>query len=90
MEDKVLGICSYCKSIRINDESNIWLSKDTNSNLYDKFIERYTGKLSHSYCPECSKRVMKQLDNEFSAGNKKPEGLVKKTWPLEIGLEYFR
>jgi len=78
--DKVLGICSVCKSIRISDESKIWLKEEDNPELYNRFIKKYEGKLSHTYCPKHFEEAMKNLDTS----NSDP------VWPLEMPREYLR
>lgn len=62
MIDKVLTICAECKKIRINNESNLWLDREADKKLYDRFIEKYNGKLSHGYCPDCGGEELKKLD----------------------------
>jgi len=52
IEKKVLGICSVCKSIRISDEPRVWLKKETDPKLYERYLKKFEGKLSHGYCPE--------------------------------------
>jgi DNA-binding response OmpR family regulator len=51
----LLPICSYCKSIR--DDQNYWRRVET-------YISDHSGvQFSHSYCPDCYKRYVKpQLD----------------------------
>jgi phosphoserine phosphatase RsbU/P len=53
----LLPICSYCKMVR--NETNYWEQVEayisTNSDL----------KLTHSVCPSCMEKVMKELDEEL-------------------------
>lgn len=53
----LLPICSYCKMVR--NEDNYW-----------EQVERYITtrsdlELTHSVCPTCAEKVMKQLDDEI-------------------------
>jgi len=52
----LLPFCSYCKSIR--DDQNYW-------QRVDKYIMEHTeARFSHSICPECYEQVMKpQIEN---------------------------
>ena len=50
--DKVLGICCVCNKIRIGDSNSPWLDRGDNPELYDRFIRKYEGRLSHTYCQE--------------------------------------
>ena len=50
---EVLGICSHCRNIRINDKNDLWLSSDADPKLYQRFLDRYEGRLSHGICPSC-------------------------------------
>lgn len=64
MEDlEVLIICSVCEKIKI-EEMNSWMSKVDNSELYDKFREKYKDRLSHGYCPRCYEEAMEKLTKE--------------------------
>lgn len=66
----LLPICSYCKKIR--DGEDYW------HQVENYFATRSDVKFSHSFCPECYERVLKQdLENlsaqsKPSAGNDRP------------------
>jgi len=60
MEEEILDICDVCKSIKIDD--GLWLDKEIDSRLYDKFIKKYESKLSHGYCPPCYEVALNQLE----------------------------
>jgi hypothetical protein len=52
---KIYPICSYCKKIR--EETGDWVS-------IEKYVKDVSGAdASHGVCPECYKRVAKQLDS---------------------------
>jgi len=49
---EILSICMDCRAIMINEE---WkLPQDA---LYQEFIDLYEGRLSHTWCPECYKKI---------------------------------
>jgi DNA-binding response OmpR family regulator len=53
----LMPICSYCKKIR--NDKNYWQQ-----------VEEYVGqrtdaKFTHSFCPECYEKAIKQLDQEL-------------------------
>ena len=64
-KNELLTICMGCQRVRINDESNLWLSKEENPNLYEGLLEEHEGNLSHGYCPPCGERAMEEADNFF-------------------------
>lgn len=54
----LLPICSYCKSVR--NEANYWQQ-------VEGYLSSHSGlRLTHSVCPNCSERVMRELDHESS------------------------
>jgi hypothetical protein len=56
IDKKVLGICSVCKAIKVDDENQLWLKREDNPRLYDLLIEKYKENLSHGICPEDFKK----------------------------------
>ncbi len=61
--EETLAICGVCKKIRINRDPEMWLSEEMNPELYGKYIKKYEGKLSHTYCPEDAEQFSK--DNKL-------------------------
>ncbi len=61
IEKEILAICSICKKIRVDDEANLWLRRKDNPVLYDRLMDMFRGRLSHSYCPEDYQEIMKNL-----------------------------
>jgi hypothetical protein len=59
--DETLAICAVCKKIRIVDEPPTWLSEEMNPEAYQRFIKKYEGRLSHTYCPEDGEKAIKDL-----------------------------
>ena len=63
---KLLGICSYCKNIRIRGDSEdpdaIWISKSQDPRLYQRFIEIYPNRLTHGTCPSCVNKHYLEYD----------------------------
>jgi sigma-B regulation protein RsbU (phosphoserine phosphatase) len=64
----LLPICSYCKSIR--DDQNYWRRVET-------YIAEHAGvQFSHSFCPDCYERYVKpqldQLEADQQRGDKTP------------------
>ena len=55
---KKLKICSSCEAIEINSPANLWITRATDSKLYDSFKENY--KFYKSTCPEC-KEINKKI-----------------------------
>lgn len=53
LEREVLAFCDYCESIRVGNDSDLWLKKEVNQDLYQIYMEKYEGKLSHTFCPDC-------------------------------------
>ncbi len=50
--ESLIPICAYCKKVR--DDSNLWQAVDS-------YLSQQTGKdLSHSICPDCLARVLKE------------------------------
>jgi CheY-like chemotaxis protein len=55
----LLPICSYCKSIR--DDQNYWRRVET-------YLSEHSGvQFSHSFCPDCYERYVKPQLDEFEA-----------------------
>ncbi len=61
-EEKILGMCCVCKKIKIDDESDLWLGREDNPVLYDRFLDRFKERISHGYCPEDFKKAMKDVE----------------------------
>lgn len=47
---ELLTQCAWCNAIKI---SGLWLRKEDNPRLYQRYIEVYKGKITHEQCPEC-------------------------------------
>jgi sigma-B regulation protein RsbU (phosphoserine phosphatase) len=59
----LLPICSYCKSIR--DDQNYWRRVET-------YISEHSGvQFSHSFCPDCYERYVKPQLDELEARTQK-------------------
>lgn len=58
---EVLGICSVCKKIRIDNENNTWMSKENQPKLYERYIQKYEKKLTHSYCDPCYTKELSKI-----------------------------
>ena len=53
----LLPICSYCKKVR--DDKNYWQQ-------VEEFVgQRTDAKFTHSFCPECYEKAIRQLDQEL-------------------------
>jgi hypothetical protein len=50
--ESFLHVCAWCRKIEYNDQ---WLSVEAH------FAQKTGGKVSHGICPECSRKVMRQL-----------------------------
>ena len=63
MDKELLTMCCVCKKIKIGDEDSlVWLSREDNPVLYDKFIDRFgEGKISHGYCPKDYEKAMEDV-----------------------------
>ena len=61
IEKELLVMCCVCKKIRIDDENDLWLSREDNPVLYDKLINRFDERISHTYCPEDYEIVMEEI-----------------------------
>lgn len=60
----LLPICSYCKSIR--DDQNYWRRVET-------YISEHSGvQFSHSFCPDCYERYVKPQLDELEAKTQQP------------------
>ena len=62
-ESDILTRCCVCKSIKVD---GVWMRKETNPKLYDRFIEKYSqeGKgISDGYCPEDFQKALKEIEN---------------------------
>ena len=58
----ILIRCCVCKAIKI---SGIWMKKENDPKLYQRFIEKYTqeGKgISDTYCPEDYQKFIEEID----------------------------
>jgi hypothetical protein len=50
--ESFLHVCAWCRKIEYNDQ---WLS------LESHFAQKTGGTVSHGICPECSKKVLRQV-----------------------------
>ena len=54
-----VGICSYCKKVRVGNEA-------TNSEKWDNIADYITSRtdmvFSHGCCPDCYKKVMQEIE----------------------------
>ena len=53
----LMPICSYCKKIR--DDKNYW------QQVEEYLGQRTEARFTHSFCPECSEKALKQLDQQL-------------------------
>lgn len=60
-EKDLLAICSDCRKIRVDDDEYVWISKEDNQELYNKYIKVYEGNLTHSYCPPCLRKAREEM-----------------------------
>jgi len=67
--DEILIMCMDCKSIKLDNSSEIWFKEEADKELYKKYIEKNKGKISHSICDDCMKERYGDIDNSFN--NKK-------------------
>jgi len=61
--EKLLRICIDCKAIEINEI--YWLREKSFTDLYESFMERYKGKLSHSHCSRHARRYEREMNREL-------------------------
>ena len=56
--EQSITICSYCKNIKIQDNSETW-------EAIEKYIEKHSDSMfSHGICPKCLKKEMDTLKNK--------------------------
>ena len=58
--DKILGICSYCQQIRIDNLNKVWIKRKDSPSLYDHYLAVYKDGLSHGLCPDCEVEIRKK------------------------------
>ncbi len=61
IEGKILTMCCVCKKIKINDEFDLWLKREDNSVLYNRFINKFGERVSDGYCPEDLEKAMEEV-----------------------------
>jgi len=60
-EKDLLAVCSNCRKIRVDDDEDVYLSKEDNQELYDKYIKVYEGNLTYGYCPPCFRKAREEM-----------------------------
>ncbi len=62
--DEYLSICPWkdCGKIKVSQDSDMWLSREMDSNLYNDYMKKYEGKLSHVFCPEHREEFSRKYD----------------------------
>ncbi len=64
-KNEFLVECSVCKKIKLDDEKEIWISRNENPILYDSLQDTYKENISHGYCPKDSEQFNKEIDKYF-------------------------
>ena len=87
----IVVVCCFPKCGKIKINESIWENEDKIKEKYPEIYSKYlisknNKELSHGYCPDCYKEVIKELDNEPS------NNLEKRTddcFPIEMPPYFY-
>ncbi len=71
IEKELLTVCCAhgCDKIRIDDDKNLWLSRENDRVQYDELMNQFAERISHGLCPEDYEVAMKEA-REYNPSKK--------------------